>query len=90
MESIIKSDIFFFITSISVVVTSCFVVVALFYFIKILINFYKISKILRSFTENTEAGLRDLGDQIRKSPLFTFIFGKEKKKKEEESNVKKI
>jgi len=79
MESILKSDIFFFITSISVVVIASFVVVAIFYFIKILRNFYKISKILRRYAESTEAGLKDLGEEIRRSPLFTFLFGKEKK-----------
>lgn len=89
MEAILKSDVFFFITSISVVVVSCFVVVALFYFIKILRNFSKISKILRNYAEDTDVGLRDLGEQIRKSPLFTFIFGKEKNKKEE-GHTKKI
>lgn len=89
MEAILKSDIFFFITSISVVVVSCFVVVALFYFVKILRNFNKISKMLRNYAEDTDTGLRDLGEQIRKSPLFAFIFGKERNKKEE-GHVKKI
>ncbi|NCU28547.1 MAG: hypothetical protein EOM85_02660 [Candidatus Moranbacteria bacterium] len=90
MESILKSDIFFFITSISVVVIASLLVVALFYLIKILRNFHKISKILRNYAETTESGLRDLGEQIRRSPLFTFIFGKEKTKREEDSHAKKI
>jgi hypothetical protein len=89
MESILKSDLFFFITSISVVVVSCFLVVALFYLIRILRNFNKISKILRNYAEDADTGLRDLGEQIRKSSLFTFIFGKEKSKKEE-NHTKKI
>ena len=44
---------------------------------------------LRNYAEDTDTGLRDLGEQIRKSPLFTFIFGKEKNKKEE-GHAKKI
>ncbi len=90
MDSILKSDIFFFITSISVIVISSFVLVAIFYLIRILRNFYKISKILRRYAETTEAGLRDLGEEIRKSPLFTFIFGKPKNKKEDFHNRKSI
>ena len=89
MESILKSDIFFFITSISVVVIASFLVVAIFYFIKILRNFYKISKILRRYAETTEASLKDLGEEIRQSPLFTFLFGKRKEKKEESTRSRK-
>jgi len=90
MESILRSDIFFFITSISVVVISVFLLVALFYFIKILRNFYKISSILRNYTENADNELREMGQQIRQSTLFTFIFGKEKIKKEPERRSKKV
>lgn len=89
MESILKSDIFFFITSISVIVLTLGFLVALFYFIKILRNFYKISTILKNYTENTENELRDMGSHIRQSKLFTFLFGKEKVKKESERYSKK-
>lgn len=90
MESVLKSDIFFFISSISIITISVFIVIALVYFIKIIRNFYKISKILKNYSESAEVGLRDLGEQIRKSPLFTFIFGKEKIKKETDFRGKKI
>lgn len=89
MESILKSDIFFFITSISVVVLTLFSLVALFYFIKILRNFYKISNILKKYTEDTTNELGNIGQHIRQSKLFTFFFGKEKIKKEPERSTKK-
>lgn len=81
MESILRSDMFFFITSISVITISIFILIALYYFIKMLRNFYKISATLKNYTKDTEKELKDLGGQIRQSPLFTFIFGKEKNKK---------
>ena len=90
MESILKADIFFFITSVSVVVFTLFLLVALFYFIKILRNFYKISSILRTYAEDTESELREMGDHIRQSRIFTFLFGKEKVKKETEKRSKKV
>ena len=90
MESILRSDIFFFITSISVIIISVFVLVALFYFIKMLRNFYKISATLRNLTDSTESELREMGQHVRQSPLFTFIFGKEKVKREPERSSKKI
>lgn len=89
MESILKSDIFFFITSVSVVVLTLFSLVALFYFIKILRNFYKISNILKKYTEDTANELGNIGQHIRQSKLFTFFFGKEKVKKEPEKSTKK-
>ncbi len=89
MESILKSDIFFFITSMSVVIITLFLLVALFYFIKIMRNFYKISSILKNYTEDTSNELKDMGQHIRQSKLFTFLFGKEKVKKETEKSTKK-
>jgi len=89
MESILKSDIFFFITSISVVIITIVLLVAGVYFIKILINFHKISVIVKNFAENTETELKDIGHHVRQSPLFTFFFGKEKVKREPEKNGKK-
>lgn len=90
MESIIKSDMFFFITSISVIIITIFLVVSLFYLIKILRNFHKISEILKNYTEDTDEGLRGLAEHVRSSRLFTFFFGKEKKKKLDKSHVKSV
>ena len=89
MESILKADIFFFISSISVVIITLVLLVAGFYFIKIIRNFYKISNILKDYTENANKELRDMGDHVRNSPLFTFLFGKEKRKSEPEKHSKK-
>jgi len=84
MESVLKSDIFFFISSICVVLITSVILIAGFYFIKIMINFYKISKILKKYAKDTEMELHELGNHIRQSKLFTFFFGKEKAKKDEE------
>jgi hypothetical protein len=90
MESILKSDIFFFITSVSVVAVTIVFLTALFYFIKILRNFYKISKILKELSESADLELREMGQHIRQSRLFTFFFGKEKPKKENDRPTKKV
>lgn len=81
MESILKADIFFFISSIATILITIVFLVALFYFIKIMRNFYKISEILKNATENAESGLEEMALHVRQSPLFTFFFGKEKKSK---------
>ena len=41
---------------------------------------------MRNATENAESGLKEMGDHVRQSPLFTFFFGKEKKSKKKESS----
>jgi hypothetical protein len=82
MESILKSDIFFFISSVSVIIITVIILIAGYYFIRMMRNFYKISAGLKKYAEGTTDELKDMGHHIRKSPLFTFIFGKEKAKKE--------
>ena len=89
MESILKADIFFFISSVSVVIITLVFLVVGFYFIKIIRNFYKISNILKNYTESADRELRDIGEHVRNSSLFTFLFGKEKKIKPSEKNYKK-
>ena len=89
MESILKSDIFFFITSIAVIILTLALLTALYYFIRMMMNFYKISKVLRCHVESTEQELHELGSHIRQSPLFTFFFGKEKVKNDSEKHYKK-
>ncbi|HLP86409.1 MAG TPA: hypothetical protein VK153_00840 [Candidatus Paceibacterota bacterium] len=89
MESILKSDVFFFITSVSTILFTIVFLIAMFYFIKILRNFYKISSILKNLSENADTELRDMGHHIRQSPLFTFLFGKEKENKEKENPKRK-
>lgn len=88
MESILKADIFFFISSISIVIISIFILIALFYFIKVLRNFYKISNLLKNYAEDTESELRDMANHVRESPIFTFIFGRAKIKREPEKRSK--
>lgn len=92
MESIVKADIFFFITSIFITIVALITIVAGVYFLMILRNFHKISKILRTYAEDADNNLRDLGEQIRQSKLFTFIFGKEKPRREPErrQNTKRV
>ena len=84
MESILKADIFFFITTIFVSIVAIITIVAGVYFILVVRNFYKISKILKAYAESADTNLRELGEQIRHSKLFTFLFGKKKVRREKE------
>lgn len=81
MEPILKSEIFFFISSISVVLITVVFVIFGFYLIKTMRNFSHISKILKQTVEGATSSLEEVGETIKESPIFTFFFGKRKKRK---------
>ena len=81
MEAIFKSEIFFFITSISVIIFTVVFVICGFYLIKIMRNFSDISSRLKETVDGATSSLEEIGDNIKESPVFSFFFGKTKKKK---------
>ncbi len=79
MESIIKSDIFFFITSISVVVLTVFLGIIGFYIVRIVRNFSHISETLKNSVDDADSEVREMVEHVKESAVFNFIFGKKKK-----------
>lgn len=85
MESIIQSNIFFFITSISVIIFTIFFIIIAIYLVRIMRNFSHISEALKKGVDNAGEELREMTDHVRDSPIFSFVFGKKKRK-----NIKKL
>jgi uncharacterized protein YoxC len=81
MEPIMKSEIFFFITSISVILITVVLVIAGYYVIKTLQNLRDISETLKNAAHSAEADIEEIRERVTGSTLFTFIFGKNRKKK---------
>jgi len=81
MEPILKSEIFFFISSIFVAVFTVVFVIFGFYLIRTMKNFSEISDKLKDTVNSTEKELRDMSMHVRESPIFNFIFGKRKNRK---------
>ncbi len=81
MQSIMKADIFFFITSISIVLLTVIFIIIGFYVIKITKNFSDISEKLKQSVDSATDELKDMGEHVRQSPIFSFIFGRPKKTK---------
>ena len=74
-----KSEIFFFISSISVVlITIIFVIVGI-YLIKMMRNFSKISDRIKETVDGAASSLEEVGNDIKEHPIFSFLFGKKKK-----------
>ena len=80
MESILKSEIFFFISSISVVLITVIFIIIGFYLIKIMKNFSHISEVLRNTVDGAASSLEEVGNDIKESTLFKFFFGSKRKK----------
>jgi uncharacterized protein YoxC len=79
METILKADIFFFISSISVIlVTVIFIIVGV-YLIKIMRNFSHISERLKETVDGATSSMEEVGDSIKESFLNKFYFLKNKK-----------
>jgi uncharacterized protein YoxC len=81
MEPLLKADIFFFITSVAVIICTIVFVIAGYYVIKTMKNISRISESLKNTVESAESELADMSAHVRDSALFTFIFGKRKKAK---------
>jgi hypothetical protein len=81
MESLVQADIFFFITSIAVIICTIVFIVTGYYVIKTMKNISRISESLKNTVESAESELADISNHVRDSALFTFIFGKRKKSK---------
>ncbi len=89
MESIIQSNIFFFITSISVIIFTIFFIIIAIYLVRIMRNFSHISEALKKGVDNAGEELREMTDHVRDSPIFSFVFGKKKTEKKRK-NIKKL
>lgn len=91
METLIKADIFFFISSIATVVLSILLSVVLYYFIKAGRNLYLLTEQLQNKFQDSEEFVMELRERLENNPMFQFFFPmmyKRKKTKKEE--IKKV
>jgi hypothetical protein len=81
METLIKADIFFFISSIATVVLTVLFSVALYYFIKAGKNLYQISEKLQEHFKESEEFVLDLKERLEDNLIFRLFFPSARKKK---------
>ncbi len=65
MESLIKADIFFFVTTIAIACVSTVLIVISVYIVKILREVFKIAEKAKMETDNIVSDIRDLRETIR-------------------------
>lgn len=75
MDFISRSDIFFFITSIAVIIVTVLFAVAAFYVIRTLRNFYEISDSLNKTVGDIGEKIKNVKEWTKNNPLLGLIFG---------------
>lgn len=81
MDTVMKADIFFFVTTIAVVAFLILGSIAFWYLIKILANIKRASDKLEAEIENIGERADSLYHSIRESFLFRLLFGRKSKKR---------
>lgn len=90
MESLIQADIFFFISSISFIILTVLLSIALFYFIKTGKNLFFLSEKLKNHFQNTEEYFFNLKENLENNPILRFLFPiKAKNNKKPKNTTKK-
>jgi uncharacterized protein YoxC len=80
MEPILKSEVFFFISSISVILITVIFIIFGFYLIKIMKNFAEISESIKNTVNGATSSIEEVGNNIKESAIFRFFFGKKRNK----------
>ncbi|OGI35534.1 MAG: hypothetical protein A2259_00165 [Candidatus Moranbacteria bacterium RIFOXYA2_FULL_43_15] len=87
METVMKADIFFFISSIASVVLTVLLSIVLYYFIKAGRNLYDISEKLQDHFKESEEFVFDLKERIEENFIFRMFFPRVRKKKRSAEKV---
>ncbi len=90
METVMKADIFFFISSVATVVLAVLFSIGLFYFIKAGRNLYLISEKLQDNFQESKEFILELKERLENNIVFRMFFppARRKKQKEEKKNKK--
>ncbi|MDP2930733.1 MAG: hypothetical protein Q8N56_04000 [bacterium] len=92
MDSLIKADIFFFISSVATVILAVLASVFLFYFIKAGKNLYMISEALKGGFKDSEEFVAELKDRLEGNMVFRLFFPPLRRKRRtaaKDDNIKK-
>ena len=87
MDTLVKADIFFFISSIATIVIAVLLSIVLFYFIKAGKNLYQISQKLQEHFKESEEFVLELKERLEDNMVFRLFFppargrGRERDKK---------
>ena len=87
MDTLLQSQVFFFISSIGFVTLWIMVSILLYYIIRASSIFYRIMEKVEGDVDNIGDTTKEMLDEMRNSAIFNFIF---KKKKKQRKNPKSV
>ncbi len=74
MDTVLKADIFFFISSVAIIVLTGLLSVVLYYFIKAGRNLHKLSEALQDRFAHSEEFVLELKERLEENPAFRLFF----------------
>jgi len=83
MSTLIKADIFFFVTTISVFLITISILITLYYFTRFFRGISVLSKKLENNVDDINTHIEEVAKQIKESFLFNLVFTKGKKRKKD-------
>jgi hypothetical protein len=86
MENLIQSEIFFFISSVSFIILTILLGVAVIYIISILQDFKSISRKIKNGADYAGDHMEELAKNIEESSFYKFIFGKKRKSRKSKTD----
>ena len=86
METLMKADIFFFISSVALIVLTIFVSIILCYLIKASRNLYMLSEELQERFAESEEFVAELKERLEDNPIFRFFFPRWRRRKRSAGN----
>jgi len=92
MESLIKADIFFFISSVAAIALAFLVSILLFYLIRAGRNFYMILETLKDGFKESEEFVAELKERLENNIIFRLFFPLSRRKRRsgiKKDNIKK-
>jgi len=88
METIMKADIFFFISSIASVILTVLLCIMLYYFIRAGKNLYSISEKMQDHFKESEEFVLELKEKLESNLLFRMLFPPTQKRRSKKTNNK--
>lgn len=86
METLVKADIFFFISSIATIILTILVSILSIYLIKAGKNLYELSETLKTSYNDSEEFISELKDRLEGNMVFRMFFPPLRKKRISKSN----
>ncbi len=86
METLIKADMFFFISSLSTILTTVLIAFLLYYLVRAGRNLYLLTEMLKGSVKDSEEFINDLRERLEDNMMFRMFFPPARKRRASKSD----